>query len=259
VKTPTKTTLTLLAILALALPALAGSNFRLEFDQTGTSHTVGAYTITESFKDYYMGSSANFAGSSEAIANSDLTGGASHLFLVQNSNGVGLVVVHNKMNAGVAGEAEMQLDFVPDANCAIVHEDGPEGNSGDWYEDNVALSSNGRSVLAQWKWGQDYTDGMVVSWEPTHGDYVDIQFKDLQENVSDPDAQDPGYDAHAGIANWYFHAPGQTDPIHLNLNSTVRLTAVPLPPAAWPVVGMLAAIGLKKWRSRPRELTDRRG
>ncbi|MFP4106813.1 MAG: hypothetical protein ACLFVU_12080 [Phycisphaerae bacterium] len=241
----------------------AVSQFSLEQDINGDQSYVWAHDSTvrafqsagSSLADFYNYkgiSGYDFVGESGVLANGDLLGPSySHLFLVQAGNQLGLFVVHGKGTGGNdyndLRTASMTLTF--DGGFTLCVEDNENGNVngyGDTYtEDNDSFPP---TLQASWQWDGDWTDGAAIQWDADQGEAT-VQF----------DSYDAGF-----IGNWVFLQPGEnggTEAVDLSLatGAPVRLTAlattpasVPLPAAAWPVVGMLAVFAARKWKANRR-------
>jgi hypothetical protein len=253
------------AVLMLAGTALAGTTFRLEQDTgSGSGYAyltdVTAFTTDKTLSGFY--GTGNFDGDGE-MANATLTYDRSHIFLVDSSvDGLGLFIVHNRVGSGDnddgIGQAEMGLTF-SSGNATVVKEDDSEGAYGDYYD---YVSSGSGKVSAQWQWGDDWTDGLVAAFTPGSGETVTAKFTDVDTSTEDVDAStefdDPNpndgvtYETIKNLDDWYFYDPDHKadDAIQLDLveDRAIRLTMLPVPPAAWPVVGMLGVIGLRKLR-----------
>jgi hypothetical protein len=245
------------AVLMLAGTALAGTTFRLEQDTgSGSGYAyltdVTAFTTDKTLSGFY--GTGNFDGDGE-MANATLTYDRSHIFLVDSSvDGLGLFIVHNRVGSGDnddgIGQAEMGLTF-SSGNATVVKEDDSEGAYGDYYD---YVSSGSGKVSAQWQWGDDWTDGLVAAFTPARDEVITAKFTDLDDNAEQRPAptQIDDYKTIENLDAWYFYDPDHKadDAIQLDLveDRAIRLTMLPVPPAAWPVVGMLGVIGLRKLR-----------
>jgi hypothetical protein len=266
--------LTIGLVLAVTAACWAGSRFKLEQD-TGNGYeyiiTVTAFSTNQTLFDFYSSDpdgAADFEGETGKITNGDLEYNRSHIFLVDSKpDGLGLVVVHNRdadgNNSTSAGEAEMAMVFTsPDgASIARKDDDRSDPDSSSHYTwDYIAVTS---SIYAQWAWGTGRTDGIAVAWSPGAGDAATIRFADLDsdsEVPTDPSGPTQTYQTSEKLTSWAFYDPNTiaTDGQILTLgsNQPIRLTMLPLPPAAWPAVAVLGIIGLKKWRSRRRNQSE---
>ncbi len=270
-KTIHKTTLALLATLALALPAQAGRHYRV--DLGGSRWTVEAFTTEKSLHDFYgydgddslengggVTWDERFVGDPDVVDNSNLFHPASHLFLVESTQDqkVGLFVVHGRFDRNISGSmsyAEMLFSTTSSSSLTIEATDDYDGQFQDEYSDDLFAGSD--AVAAQWGWAYGRTDGLAIGWTPEVGDSLTAAFADLDGQAYDPSPGTKTYDTSFDGMWQLFSADNldsSNDPtptvmsgsIYNGLSATITL--VPLPPTAWPVVGMLGLIGLGKLR-----------
>jgi hypothetical protein len=232
-----------LCLLLAAASAQAGRTYKIEQD-LGVGYqyvgTASAFTTSDTLADFYgykMTGADNYGFTNTVVS---LEANRSHLFLVEGSDGLGLFVVHNTMGSGGSGTAEMEMNF--STTTTITVEDDWDDHAWDEY-----ASGEGSSILAQWQWSNK-TDGLAVKLDNAdHGDWMTIAFTDLS-NVGE---QTLDYEPISGLDTWaVIDSSNSLQELTLTTNAPVKLTLVPLPPAAFPAIGLLGIIGLKKWRSR---------
>jgi hypothetical protein len=197
--------------------------------------------------DSYGGDLRGFWGVEGILSNNDLVIDQSHLFLVQATDGLGLFIVHNKMRAGGSGgSAEMEIIFSNAGEFKGLSQEDDDGNRADDEYDYTAVT--GDTVLAQWQWGPNYSDGLAAEWSGGHLNYVDIGFADLS-SADNPDIKDDVLPAD-GLDSWVLLSEQGSQSMSVGTSQPVRLTLVPLPPAAWPAVAVLGVLALRKLRTR---------
>jgi hypothetical protein len=232
--------ITAVILLCAAVPASAG-RFLLEYGDK--QEVVTPFEIDEglNLSTFYGNGGTVFVGTDDAVTNAQLQTGFSHLFLVDNGSETGVVVVHNKNDSTQASRqlayADMTMVFDGPAGSYLAHEDESSESSISYDTENT--------IVGNWTWQPRYTDGLVAGWQPGPEDSVTISFQET-----------------TNVQGWTFFSPdfeptvSADDPGRLSLASgelteqSITLTMLPLPPTAWPAVGILGLVVVRKWRAR---------
>jgi hypothetical protein len=258
-----------LGLLISASTAQAGRHYRV--DLGGNSWTVQAFTTSKTLHDFY-GYDADgsldddgsvtwderFLGDPTVIDNQDLAHAASHLFLVESSadDQVGLFVVHGRFDQSKSGSmsyAEMLFTTTSDTSLTIEATDDYDGQFQDEYFD--ALFAGSDVVAAQWGWANGRTDGLAIGWTPEVGDSLTASFANVDGQTHDPSPAPKTYDTSFDGMWQLFSADNldsTNDPTPTLMSGSIdnglsaTITLVPLPPTAWPVVGMLGALAIRR-------------
>jgi hypothetical protein len=154
--------------------------------------------------------------------------------------------------------AEMLFSTTSSSSLTIEATDDYDGQFQDEYFD--ALFAGSDVVAAQWGWANGRTDGLAIGWTPEVGDSLTAAFADVDGEDYDPSGDGSVYNTDFSAtwelfsADLLLDASGDPDPIqiadriHNGLSATITL--VPLPPIAWPVVGMLGALAIRRRSSK---------
>jgi hypothetical protein len=224
-------------LFAFALPASAGKYMVSIGGETSTE--ISPFTTNKTYSQLYNYKDSQYNGDVALPIGGSTYDKSSFVFLIDSSveDGIGVFIVNWDNNTTRMHDAGVDFQGIFAVDTTQVVSDEPNSDPYDSY--TVTSSSSTDTYAVHWYWYEGKTDGMALSWTP-------------QDAVADAvlsftNTGDDGFP----LKNWVvLENDGSNGTSIANTGSLVgqslQITLVPLPPAAWPVVGMLGALAIRR-------------